>query len=91
MMNLGPRPTFGETERTLEAHLFGSPGELYGSRVRIDFISFLRDTRKFGSAEELVQQLERDRADALRALTLSSTAGNLNGWSRTANPTSAVA
>ncbi len=91
MMNLGPRPTFGETERTLEAHLFGSPGELYESRVRIDFISFLRDTRKFGSAEELVQQLERDRADALHALTLSSTAGNLNGWSRTANPTSAVA
>jgi riboflavin kinase / FMN adenylyltransferase len=91
MMNLGPRPTFGESERTLEAHLFGSPGDLYGSRVRIDFVSFLRDTRKFASAEELARQLETDRNDAMRALTLTSTAGNLNGWSRTTNNTSAVA
>jgi riboflavin kinase/FMN adenylyltransferase len=91
MMNLGPRPTFGEAERTLEAHLFGSPGELYGSRARIDFISFLRDTRKFASADELARQLERDRTDAMRALTLTSAAGNLNGLSRTANTTSAVA
>jgi riboflavin kinase/FMN adenylyltransferase len=91
MMNLGPRPTFGEAERTLEAHLFGSPGELYGSRVRIDFISFLRDTRKFASADDLARQLARDRNDAMRALTLTSSAGNLNGLSRTANTTSAVA
>jgi riboflavin kinase/FMN adenylyltransferase len=91
MMNLGPRPTFGEAERTLEAHLFGSPGELYGSRVRIDFISFIRDTRKFASAEELARQLERDRNDAMRALTLTSTAGNLNGWSQTNNTTLSVA
>jgi riboflavin kinase/FMN adenylyltransferase len=65
MMNLGPRPTFGESETILEAHLFGASGDFYGAAVRIDFIAFLRDTRKFASAEELVRQLERDRENAL--------------------------
>jgi riboflavin kinase / FMN adenylyltransferase len=69
MMNLGPRPTFGESGKTLEVHLFGASGDFYGAKVRIDFISFLRDTRKFANAEELTRQLEQDREHALRALT----------------------
>ena len=36
MMNLGPRPTFNETETRLEAHLFGADDDFYGARVRID-------------------------------------------------------
>jgi riboflavin kinase/FMN adenylyltransferase len=80
MMNLGPRPTFGESETTLEAHLFGAAGYFYGAQVRIDFISFLRDTRRFASAEELVRQLEHDRENALRALTPLLAAGNLKGY-----------
>lgn len=91
MMNLGPRPTFGESETTLEAHLFGASGEFYGTRVRIDFISFLRDTRKFESAEELVLQLERDRENAVRALTPFAASGNLKGYSGTGNFTPSVA
>src|SRR4029079_7938805 len=57
MMNLGPRPTFGERETTLEDHMFGPSRDFYGAVVRIDFIAFLRDTRKFASAEDLVLQL----------------------------------
>ena len=80
MMNLGPRPTFGESETTLEAHLFGASGDFYGAQVRVDFIAFLRDTRRFASAEELVRQLERDRVNALRALTLFNAPGTVNGY-----------
>ncbi len=80
MMNLGPRPTFGESETTLEAHLFGASGDFYGARVRIDFIAFLRDTRKFASAEELFRQLGRDRENALRALTPLNAPDNLKGY-----------
>ena len=80
MMNLGPRPTFGESETTLEAHLFGASGDFYGAHVRVDFIAFLRDTRRFASVEELVRQLERDRDNALRALTLFNAPGTLNGY-----------
>ncbi len=60
MLNLGPRPTFGETATTLEAHLFDAEGDWYGTRVRIDFVARLREVRKFASAEELVAQLQRD-------------------------------
>ncbi len=91
MMNLGPRPTFGESGTTLEAHLFGASGDFYGARVRIDFISFLRDTRKFANAGELTRQLEQDREDALRALTPFIAPGNLNGYPGTANFTKSVA
>ena len=68
MLNLGGRPTFGETARRLEAHLFGFEGDLYGATVSIDFLERLRDTRRFGSADELVAQLQRDRSETLAAL-----------------------
>jgi riboflavin kinase/FMN adenylyltransferase len=60
MMNLGGRPTFGESAVALEAHLFDADGDWYGSRVRIDFAARVRDTKKFASPEELVKQLDRD-------------------------------
>lgn len=60
MMNLGPRPTFGETAVALEAHLFDADGDWYGARVRVDFVARIRDTRKFANPAELVQQLKRD-------------------------------
>lgn len=69
MLNLGPRPTFGDATRTLEAHLFAFDGDLVGSTVTVEFLRRLRDTVRFGSAEELGRQLARDRDDALRALT----------------------
>jgi riboflavin kinase/FMN adenylyltransferase len=64
MMNLGPRPTFGETATTIEAHLFDADGNWYGSRVRIDFVAKLRDTRKFPDAAALMKQLDTDRTMA---------------------------
>ncbi len=69
MLNLGPRPTFGDATRTLEAHLFEFAGDLVGKTVTVEFLRRLRDTLRFGSVDELKRQLERDRADALRALT----------------------
>ena len=35
MMHQGPRPTFADGRRTLEAHLFDFDGDLYGEWVRI--------------------------------------------------------
>ena len=84
MMNLGPRPTFGDTERSIEAHLFDVDADFYGMRVRIDFAAFLRETRRFASPAELVAQLEKDRESAHRALTSFAASGNLRGSIKTA-------
>ncbi len=64
MMNLGPRPTFGDTAVSPEVHLFDADGDWYGSRVRVDFIARLRDTKKFSGPEELMKQLARDEQAA---------------------------
>jgi riboflavin kinase / FMN adenylyltransferase len=79
MMNLGPRPTFGETAVTLEVHLFEAAGDWYGQTVRVEFVSRLRDTMRFAGPEQLVAQLERDAENARRALTLLVPAANLKG------------
>ena len=68
MMNQGPRPTFGENDRTLEAHLFGVDADLYGEWVRLEWVARLRDIRRFASPGELTLQLERDHAAAVAAL-----------------------
>jgi riboflavin kinase/FMN adenylyltransferase len=79
MMNLGPRPTFGDDRTSLEAHLFDTAGDFYGADIRIDFVSRLRETRKFPSAEQLGAQLRQDERDARNALTLLDFPGNLSG------------
>ena len=68
MMNQGPRPTFGESARALEAHLFDFSGELYGETVRVEWVRRLRDVQAFPSREALVAQLERDRQSARASL-----------------------
>ena len=91
MMNLGPRPTFGDPAVSLEAHLFEVDADFYGARVRVDFVSFLRETKRFADASELVEQLGKDREQALFALTPSGISGNLKGSTKTANSTPSVA
>jgi riboflavin kinase / FMN adenylyltransferase len=68
MMHQGPRPTFADGRRALEAHLFDFEGDLYGRWVRITWVKRLRDVEHFVSVEGLKQQMERDRVDSLAAL-----------------------
>jgi len=79
MMNLGPRPTFGDSTISLEVHLFDVRGDFYDAHVRIDFVARLRETRKFASAEQLSKQLAHDEREARSALTLLNVSGNLKG------------
>ena len=69
MLNLGPRPTFGDAETVVEAHLFDADLDLYGATVRIDFVARLRDTQKFSGVEALVAQLNQDAQHARTVLS----------------------
>jgi riboflavin kinase/FMN adenylyltransferase len=77
MMNLGARPTFDDPETSLEVHLFEADVDLYGRFVSVEFVSRLRDTRRFDGAEALVEQLHRDAAAARAALTPHGEISNL--------------
>ncbi len=58
--NIGVKPTFGASEVTIEAHLFDFSGDLYGNRLRVEFLERLRAEKRFGSASELSSQIGRD-------------------------------
>jgi riboflavin kinase/FMN adenylyltransferase len=68
MLNQGPKPTFHDAERSLEAHLFNVSDELYGEWVKVEWVKRLRDVQRFDSAAELVQQIQRDRERAEKVL-----------------------
>ena len=59
------RPTF-DTGRGLlvEAHLIGFDGDLYGQQLRIAFLERMRGEKRFDSVDELVEQMQRDVAEA---------------------------
>lgn len=63
-VNVGPAPTFGVEAATVEVHLIGFSGDLYGRTLDVDFLARLRDTRRFASVEELKAQLTADVARA---------------------------
>lgn len=61
--NVGVRPTFDNDDRlTVESNILDFSGKLYGSQVRLEFLSFLRDERRFPSPEALGQQIQKDIA-----------------------------
>ncbi|MGE0159261.1 MAG: bifunctional riboflavin kinase/FAD synthetase [Gemmatimonadales bacterium] len=65
-LHLGPRPTFEGSPPTIELHVLDFDGDLYGERVRVDFVRFLREIRPFATVAALVDQMRED-VEAARA------------------------
>ncbi|MBQ7793373.1 MAG: bifunctional riboflavin kinase/FAD synthetase [Clostridia bacterium] len=65
ILNVGKNPTFNAGVRTVEAHIIGFSGDLYGEELRIELFERIRDCKRFNSPEELAKQLESDREYAL--------------------------
>ncbi len=63
--NVGVRPQFvtGRGE-LIEAFLIDWSGDLYGQRIRVEFLRRLRGERRFESVDALVEQMGRDVDDA---------------------------
>ncbi len=66
-VNVGIRPTF-ETGRgvLIETYLIDYDGDLYGKALRVAFVERLRGEKRFASAGELIEQMNRDVEDARR-------------------------
>ena len=66
------------SERTIEAHLldfgrtFGSPGDLYGRKMTVQFVARLRAERRFERVADLIAQIQRDCDQARRILNESA-------------------
>jgi riboflavin kinase / FMN adenylyltransferase len=64
VVNVGYRPTFGETDLSVEAHVLDFAGDLYDQRVTLTFLRRLREERKFPSVDALKEQIALDVAAA---------------------------
>lgn len=64
--NVGVCPTFGERSTHIEAHLINFDKSVYGEKMRLYFLGYLREERKFASAEELTAQIKLDKERAIK-------------------------
>ena len=64
--SLGTNPTFGGVATRLEVHLLdGMNYDLYGRRLRVTFLRYLRDEARFDSVDALTHQMKIDCEQAL--------------------------
>lgn len=57
---IGSKPTFDMKEVRMEVHLFDFNGDLYGKRLLVTFIEWIRGDEKFPDSAALVGQIGRD-------------------------------
>ena len=60
MTDIGCKPTVGGIYRAAETHIFGFEGDLYGEKVRVEFLEFMRPEVRFESVELLRAQIQSD-------------------------------
>jgi riboflavin kinase/FMN adenylyltransferase len=60
VLNIGTRPTVSGDQRTVEVHIIGFTGDLYGKEIELNFLQFLRHEMKFSSLDELRTQIQKD-------------------------------
>jgi riboflavin kinase/FMN adenylyltransferase len=81
VVNVGVRPTFDNGTPSVEAHLLGFDGDLYGAKLGLSFVRRLRGEKKFGAISDLVAQIRKDTQAARRILARpASDAGGHNKW-----------
>lgn len=72
--NIGTNPTFGNSRRTVESHLFNFQDNLHGREIIVEFIHKLRDEKKYNNADELIAQIYKDIQQAKEVLKIEATA-----------------
>jgi riboflavin kinase/FMN adenylyltransferase len=68
MVNIGVRPTFNGTTKTIEVNILEFTGDLYDKILEFIFFKKIRNEMKFSNIEELKIQLESDRSTTAQYL-----------------------
>ncbi len=63
VVSLGRHPTLPEGDVTLEAYLLNCSQDLYGQKIRVNFLKRLRPEIKFADVQALKDQMAHDVAD----------------------------
>ncbi len=60
ILNFGIKPTFNGTEPLFEVHIFDFNQEIYGKKITLELLDFIREEKKFNGIEELKEQIKKD-------------------------------
>jgi riboflavin kinase/FMN adenylyltransferase len=60
MMNIGTNPTVNGKVQSIEVHFFDFSKDIYGLQLEVEILERLRDEQKFGSLDDLKDQLAKD-------------------------------
>jgi riboflavin kinase/FMN adenylyltransferase len=60
IVNIGNRPTVDGASEKMETHIFDFNADLYGQKIAVDIIDFIRPEQKFSSLDELQKQIAHD-------------------------------
>jgi len=69
IVNIGRRPSFEDSERTIETHILDFNNDIYGFDLVIEFVERLRHEQRFDDIDELIAQIHRDMRRARELLT----------------------
>lgn len=64
--NIGFNPTFNNNDISIETHIIGSKEDLYGKHIKLYFYHRIRDEIAFKNADELYDQISRDKYAAIK-------------------------
>ena len=71
-VNVGVRPTFGGDELLVEAHILDFDGVIYGNRLTLEFVQYLRPELAFSGVDELVERMGVDVEQAKAILDVAT-------------------
>lgn len=66
--NFGRTPTTGLRDPLLETHIFDFAGDIYGKRLEVQLVAYLRPEKRFDSVDIMVEQMHLDSAEARACL-----------------------
>lgn len=58
--NIGFSPTFQDQVFTVEVHILDFEKDIYGEKIRVNFLERIRDEVKFSGIDELIDQIKKD-------------------------------
>lgn len=66
MMNIGYNPTTDNDRNVkIEVHIFDFDSDIYGKTIRVNFLNYLRDEKKFDNIQQLTLALDEDRRNCM--------------------------
>ncbi len=68
MINVGAKPTFGDSSFGIEVHIIKFKGDIYGETIKVELVDKIRGIERFASFSRLAERIKKDRKEADKIL-----------------------